>query len=223
MSKKYKDLTGQKFGRLLVIKMVERDKHHYVRWLCRCDCGNEKIALGNNLIRGLTLSCGCLRKEQCALNGRKNLVHGKHDTRIYRIWRNMKDRCSNPHNIGYKNYGGRGIKVCNEWKKFEPFYQWTINNGYADDLTLDRIDVNGNYCPENCRWATDIEQHNNTRANKFITAFGITLTLEQWSRKTNISPTTISRRIQRGWTTEEALTISPNKTNKINKIRKNNT
>lgn len=118
----------------------------------------------------------------------------------------MKYRCNNINAANYERYGGRGIKVCNEWQEFEPFRDWAINNGYKDDLTLGRINVNGDYCPQNCRWATIKEQNNNQRTNRLFTVFGKTQTMTQWAEEYCISKSTLWGRLKRGWTIEEALT-----------------
>ena len=162
---KASDLTGKRFGRLIVIERAE----NYIspqgqarkRWLCKCDCGNDVIVPASALINGESKSCGCLQKEIA-----KNTFtqHGKWGSRLHRIWASMKTRCYNRKSRSYKWYGGRGITICDEWmNSFQAFYDWAMANGYRDDLSIDRIDVNGNYEPSNCRWITIIEQQKNKR------------------------------------------------------------
>lgn len=194
------DLTGQRFGRLVVIESVGRSKYRYGLWRCKCDCGNEVIVATNLLHRGKTQSCGCYKID-------KNTTHGQSGTRLYWIWGGMINRCTNSTMHNYNNYGGRGITVCDEWRTFEPFYEWAITNGYREDLTIDRIDTNGNYCPENCRWATPKQQANNKRNNRLLTLNGITHTMTEWSEITGLSVTCICLRLDRyRWSVEDALT-----------------
>ena len=145
------DLVGQKFHMLTVLKFYDV-QNGMSRWLCRCDCGNEVIVYGRHLKSGNTMSCGCYHKEH---NHEFGYKHGGSNTRLYNIWCDMKSRCSNPNERAYKWYGGKGISVCDEWKSdFAQFKNWALNNGYNDSLTIDRVDSNKNYCPDNCRWIT---------------------------------------------------------------------
>ncbi len=202
---KHEDLTGKKFGRLTVIKRVENDKYNHILYLCKCDCGKEKIIKGVSLKNGNTKSCGCLQKEKAKLT--KNVIHGKSHDRIYIIYWGMKKRCYNKKEKNYYLYGGRGITICEEWlNSFENFYNWAINNGYKEGLTIDRINVNGNYEPNNCRWSDLFVQANNTRRNKYILFKGELRTLAEWCRILKINYNTAKSRLRYSWDIERILT-----------------
>lgn len=161
---KINDLTGKKFGRLKVIEYYGSNKNGRALWLCQCDCGKTKSVLGNSLLCGLTLSCGCYNKEEAR---KRRTKHSLSYSKLYKVWHGMKTRCYNKNFIYYCNYGGRGITICHEWlNNFETFYNWAINNGYEEGLTIDRINNDGNYEPNNCRWITRAEQNRNQRKTR---------------------------------------------------------
>lgn len=200
------DLTGQRFGRLVVVGRADPplNKWRYAMWHCRCDCGRETDVSGHNLRRWLTTSCGCLRREHAADAHR---THGGTGSRLYNIWRTMRARCENPHNENYDYYGGRGITVCEEWHDFANFMQWAERTGYQENLTIDRIDVNEGYNPVNCQWATMHEQARNKRSNVNITYHGITRCLSDWAATFGIDVGTLWLRVfRRGWDIERAFT-----------------
>lgn len=178
------DLTGQRFGRLTVIERAE-NKGKCVMWKCLCDCGNYTITNSYSLRSCATKSCGCLNSE---LAKQRKQKHKHCEERIYHIWKNMKQRCSNANFNAYTRYGGRGITVCDEWlNDFQAFYDWAMANGYKDGLTIDRINNNKGYSPDNCRWATPKEQANNRQSNHLVTFNGKTQTIAQWADELNMN------------------------------------
>ena len=198
------DLTGQRFGRLLVLERTE-NMGRQTAWLCKCDCGNQKAVPYWNLVSGQTISCGCYAKEVSAKNAK--CTHKQSYSRLYTIWIGMKQRCYYEKHKHFKNYGGRGITVCDEWKDdFQAFHDWSISHGYEDNLTIDRIDVNGNYEPSNCKWASTKVQGNNKRTNHTLELNGEIHTVSEWSKITGIPNSTIHNRLKAGWTIEKALT-----------------
>ncbi len=184
-----KDLANMRFGRLTALYYEVRGKRIY--WLCKCDCGTEKWVRSDCLTRGGSTSCGCYNAEKT----RRQIKHGDgrrgKSSRIYNILITMKQRCENPRNPNYKYYGGRGISICPEWHDYMTFKKWALSNGYNDTLTIDRIDVNGNYEPSNCRWVTMKVQANNTRGNHYISLEGVTKTRTQWAELFGILPTSL--------------------------------
>lgn len=190
--------------------------NRYTQWLCRCECDNQVVSRTAYIKNGNTKSCGCLislkAKQHIKTLNRQQITHNGSNDRLYSIWVNMKHRCNNPNDPRYCDYGGRGISVCDEWiHSYENFRDWSISNGYSEYLSIDRIDVNGNYEASNCRWTTNKEQQNNMRSNRLLTYNGETHTVSEWSDITGINKSTISKRINRsGWSTEKALTTMVN-------------
>ena len=188
------DLIGHQFGMLTVIKRAEKGKSSSAMWLCKCDCGNEKIMRGSHLTYGGIKSCGCYRKT--ILN---HTTHNLSRSRIYNIYYGMKKRCYLKSTSSYNRYGGRGIKVCEEWRSsFDTFCAWAISNGYSEKLQIDRKDNDGNYEPENCKWSTSREQANNRENNVSLSIDGITHNYSEWQRISGISSQTLKNRHDRG-------------------------
>lgn len=197
------DLTGQRFGRLVVIERADNSADGRARWLCRCDCGQSKTVLGEHLKKGRTKSCGCAKSESSSKRFKK---HGGRNSKLYRIWSNMKDRCNNPDCKVYSDYGGRGIKVCKEWiDDFSAFQKWALANGYKEGLTIDRKDNDKGYFPDNCRWTDRKIQGNNKRNCRYITYKGQRKTVAEWSDITGIPHDTLLYRLNHGWETERIL------------------
>ena len=200
-------MIGKRFERLTVLEQdlsKTRGNGKSRVWVCKCDCGNTVYVTTGDLNSGNTKSCGCYRRD----NSRKNnTTHGRSRSTLYNVWNTMKARCYNKNNGKYPSYGGRGITVCQEWlHDFTVFYDWAISNGYKRGLSIDRIDVNGDYEPTNCRWADRIVQANNTRTNRMIEFNGEKHTVAEWSRITGITASALYHRLWRGWSVEDALT-----------------
>jgi hypothetical protein len=187
------DLSGERFGRLIVLSRAPNNKKT-TRWLCLCDCGITKAINATCLTKEITQSCGCLRKEK---TGKQFSRHGMTNSSEYSIWCAMKRRCSDKNNRYYHRYGGRGIVVCDNWKdSFENFYKDMGKK--PDGYSIDRIDVNGNYSPENCKWSNAVEQANNKSTNNFLTYGDETHTIAEWSRIGGIPQTALHQRIKSG-------------------------
>lgn len=198
----FRDLTGKQFGRITVLSRAEsRGKQTY--WLCQCSCGTEKEICAYNLTKGLTNSCGCLSVEKFT---DRSKTHGLSNSREYQIWMGIKARCTCETNSAYKYYGAKGVKVCDAW--LNSFEQFLADMGEAPEgMSIERIDVSGNYEPSNCKWATQEEQANNKTNNRFITWRGKTMTAAQWGRKVGLCSHTILRRLRDGWSVDRTLTI----------------
>lgn len=201
---RFRDLRGERFGELVVLRREENGKGEQTRWRCVCDCGKETVVYAGNLVRGYTRSCGCTRNEKAA---EALSTHRETKTRLYRIWNNMLTRCYNKTDPHYIYYGLRGVEVCDEWKKYEAFRSWALSTGYNESLTIDRINVNGNYNPGNCKWATQKEQANNKRTNRHIEYNGQRKTVAEWAESCGMDYRTLWGRLYvQGWTVERALT-----------------
>ena len=193
-----RDLVGNKYGHLLVLKSLGNNGSGHYMSLVRCDCGKEYIVPDTELIYGRRLGC-----HKCSAS---NKIHGQTNTKLFNIWQSMKQRCNDKNCKTYKDYGGRGIKVCGEWEnKFMNFYNWANANGYNEGLTIDRINNNGNYEPNNCQWVDIIQQANNKRNNVRVIYQNKEYTIAELSRKTNVDYELLRRRIKNGWNIENAI------------------
>ena len=207
---------GTRYSHLLVIGSPVKAASGRYMCLCRCDCGAEKLMYEEALKYGNSRSCGCvnrkLSRERIIANRDRRVSHGMCGTRLHRIWKAMKYRCSNPSAQYFHRYGGRGISVCEAWRtSFIAFHEWAMQHGYRDDLSIDRIDNDGDYTPENCRWVAMDTQARNTRQNRFITAFGLTKCLEDWASDLScaVDISTLRKRLRLGWEFEKAFSLPP--------------
>lgn len=213
LPKHVKDLTGKRFGRLVAVEFVSGGDH--ATWKFKCDCGNDVVLKAKDVTRkNGTVSCGCYRRDRA---GKLNLIHGGSFDRLYTVWHSIQIRCYDENDKGYKNYGGRGIKMCDAWAKdYAEFRDWAYANGYDENAdphfcTIDRIDNNADYGPDNCRWVTPKEQSINRRTNVFVEHDGKRKTISEWSSEMGISSSTISKRIRKGWDPEDAILTKPNR------------
>lgn len=205
------DLTGQRFGRWEILRKTEsfrrKDGKTESQYVCKCDCGTVKVRKAKDIL-GNSISCGCFRSEYMR---NKRTTHGMTDSRLFNIWDSMKQRCRID-NENHKHWAGKGIAVCDEWlgeKGFENFQKWAVENGYADNLTIDRKDTNGNYEPNNCRWVDYYIQNNNSANNVRIECFGETKTIAEWAREYDLAYQTLYSRLKNGWNVERALLTRP--------------
>ena len=188
-----KNEIGNRYGRLQVIEKapnyIRNDGRQYASWLCRCDCGTDVVVPGFMLRSGKRQSCGCLRKETVSQLHKR---HGETNTRLYMLWQSMKNRCLHPSQQNYKYYGEKGIYVCESWNAYENFREWAYANGYNDTLTIDRIDENKCYCPENCRWVT-FNANRSRAVSRKITVNGDTMNQKEWAARIGVSRQTLRR------------------------------
>ena len=192
---RYEDISGERFGRLTVIRFDHINVRHQSCWLCQCDCGNQIVVQASSLHSGNTASCGCYKKDRAR---ETKTTHGLTGTRIYRVWQNMQNRCTNEKCEAYHRYGGRDISVCDEWNEFENFRDWANDSGYSVELSLDRIDNDKGYSPENCRWADQRTQSNNRSSNNVVEFHGIRHTVAEWARLFRVPYTTLQSRLRKG-------------------------
>lgn len=196
------DITGKRFSRLVAIECAYKNKKVHF-WRFKCDCGNEKLIRKGDVMHGKTQSCGCFLRESVT-------TYGSHRERLYKIWWGLLKRCYQSHTKGYAGYGARGIKVCAAWKdNYFIFKEWSLANGYSDDLSIDRINNDGNYEPSNCRWATDkIQNRNRGSYNATITFNNSTKTVAEWAENLNLRPALLYQRLSKGWEVEKVLSLT---------------
>ena len=200
--------VGYRIGKLTVTKYLGLNESKRRIWECACDCGNIVVHTTQELHGGRTKSCGCSKKNQ----GDKLRIYYGVDKKLHDRWWDIKSRCNNPNNSRYKDYGGRGIKMCPEWENdFWTFRDWSLANGFREGLTIDRIDNDKGYSPDNCRWVTNAVQANNKRSCRYITINGVTKNLKEWSVEYNINYHTVQNRIFNGWDEVRAITIPSKK------------
>lgn len=197
------DLTGKRLGKWQLLRFAGRDKYGRSCWHCRCNCGTEKVVEQARLKAGRSTKC-----RSCATS-EAMLTHGEADTRLYAVWRSMIQRCEHPKNPCYDDYGGRGIRFCDEWRTFEVFRLWALFNGYKTGLTIERVNVDGGYDPSNCSWATNKEQQRNKRNNRLVEFQGRKVCVAEAAELSGLAYTTICNRLKRGWSDFEALHTPP--------------
>ena len=210
---KIQDISGQRFGNLLCIHQTGKGKWGEILYLCQCACGQKCLAAKSDLTQGKKKSCGCGQGKKSHGLSREN---GK-QTLLHRVWMSMLHRCNNPKSQSYKYYGHKGISVCDEWDSYENFYKWAIQNGYRKGLTIERIDNDGDYCLENCKWIPQSEQARNSKGVRFLTYKGQTKTYGEWEKVYGINRRTLEDRIKRGWNIQAALLSRPDKGNRYYK------
>lgn len=212
------DLKGKRVGILTVVEYVGSNKEGRALWLCECDCGNTCVLPSTTLSRTMKTHCGCQTKKLMSKAATKRIedrgmtAHGDSNSRLYRVFISMIDRCERKGHVQYANYGGRGIKVCEEWRHdYSAFREWALASGYDDGAahgkcTIDRIDPDGDYSPTNCRFTSMVEQNNNKRNNRLVTIDGKTQSVTQWCRELGLNSKTVNSRIHMGWEPVDALT-----------------
>lgn len=206
MTKPLKISTGERYGRLAIQCEVEKKQKRRRRFQCLCDCGNIVCVNLEHLRSGKTKSCGCFQKENREV---ANLRHGLYGSPLYILWHSMKQRCENQKAKGYADYGGRGIKICQEWQEVSVFCKWASKKGFKQGLSIERIDVNGDYSPLNCTFIPKREQAKNTRKNRFITYKGETMIISDWAKRIGLSCGGLKSRLDLGWAVGRALTEQP--------------